>query len=197
MTSTGPRQAILEAAIDTFAERGFRGASTTAIAERAGVSQPVIHYHYGSKARLLDEAIRAMEESFAAAAQSLMIFPDAGHEELSAYLADIVVRLGEQARYVRLQRTLSAENDPELVPVLYQRTNQILESVEAALTVLAPHSKPETRQATTRMLVSTVNEINVARLYQISDVPPWDDWRFGPMLRLLVDGLTRRDTEST
>lgn len=43
------RDRILLAALDEFAARGFDGASTTAIARRSGVTQPLIHYHFGSK----------------------------------------------------------------------------------------------------------------------------------------------------
>ncbi|MFT3695886.1 MAG: TetR/AcrR family transcriptional regulator [Kofleriaceae bacterium] len=48
----GYREAILRAAAQEFALRGFDGATTVAIAERAGVTQPLIHHHYGSKAKL-------------------------------------------------------------------------------------------------------------------------------------------------
>jgi AcrR family transcriptional regulator len=43
------KERILLAALDEFAARGFDGASTTAIARRSGVTQPLIHYHFASK----------------------------------------------------------------------------------------------------------------------------------------------------
>src|SRR6201990_2263542 len=43
------RGAILDAAIAEFAERGFEGASIRAIAERLGLQNPLIPYHYRSK----------------------------------------------------------------------------------------------------------------------------------------------------
>lgn len=46
------RLAILEAALVDFAERGFDGASTRSIAHRAGLQQPLIAYHFGSKEAL-------------------------------------------------------------------------------------------------------------------------------------------------
>jgi AcrR family transcriptional regulator len=48
--STGTRrERIVEAALEAFAEKGFRGASTRDIAERAGTNQGLITYHFRSK----------------------------------------------------------------------------------------------------------------------------------------------------
>lgn len=43
------RRAILEAALNEFAERGFDGASTRRIGERAGLDHTLITYHYRTK----------------------------------------------------------------------------------------------------------------------------------------------------
>jgi AcrR family transcriptional regulator len=46
------RERIVEAAVECFAERGFRGASTREIATRAGTNQGLITYHFRSKDEL-------------------------------------------------------------------------------------------------------------------------------------------------
>jgi TetR/AcrR family transcriptional regulator len=65
------REAILRAAREEFSARGFAGATTVAIAKRAGVTQPLIHHHFGSKAKLwsamLAELFGALREALAAA----------------------------------------------------------------------------------------------------------------------------------
>lgn len=43
------REALLKAAASEFAEAGFRGASVSRIAKQAGVTQPLINHHFGSK----------------------------------------------------------------------------------------------------------------------------------------------------
>lgn len=55
-TATGRAQ-ILRAALPEFAERGFAGATTAGIARRAGVTQPLVHHHFGSKLELYRAAV--------------------------------------------------------------------------------------------------------------------------------------------
>jgi AcrR family transcriptional regulator len=64
VTQTAPRPAgvetrrtIVAAALELFAERGFEGASTRLIAERAGVTQPLLHYHFAGKDELWRAAV--------------------------------------------------------------------------------------------------------------------------------------------
>src|SRR6185369_14635446 len=57
------RERILAAALDVFAERGFDGARTRDIAERAGANLGLLTYYYGGKERLWKAAVmRAFEE---------------------------------------------------------------------------------------------------------------------------------------
>lgn len=46
------RDVIIEAALAAFAEHGFHGASMRDIATRAGVSQSLLHHHFGTKEAL-------------------------------------------------------------------------------------------------------------------------------------------------
>lgn len=56
MKEATTRQRIAEAALSTFAEYGFDGASTRAIARRAEVNQGLITYYFKSKEALWKEA---------------------------------------------------------------------------------------------------------------------------------------------
>lgn len=47
------KDAILNASLEVFAHRGYRGASLAAIAERCGIVQGAILHHFGSKEQLL------------------------------------------------------------------------------------------------------------------------------------------------
>ena len=50
----GTRAALLDAATELFARRGFSGAKTEEIARLAGVNKAMINYHFGGKARLYE-----------------------------------------------------------------------------------------------------------------------------------------------
>jgi AcrR family transcriptional regulator len=51
------RERILRAAIKTFSEVGYAGATTAGIARDAGVTQPLVHHHFGSKDGLWRAAV--------------------------------------------------------------------------------------------------------------------------------------------
>jgi len=56
------RQHVLDAAIATFAAEGYRGASTTEIARRAGISQPYIYALFRNKHDLFLAAYHEVAE---------------------------------------------------------------------------------------------------------------------------------------
>src|SRR6187551_892332 len=49
------RQAILDAALDLFAERGFHGTAVPLVAERAGVGAGTVYRYFASKEALVNE----------------------------------------------------------------------------------------------------------------------------------------------
>jgi AcrR family transcriptional regulator len=52
------RDAILAAARDAFAEKGYDGASIRYIATSAGVDPALVHHYFGTKDQLFREAMR-------------------------------------------------------------------------------------------------------------------------------------------
>ena len=50
-------QAIRDAAIDEFSQHGFKGTSTQAIAKKAGLTKPQLHYYITSKEDLYEELL--------------------------------------------------------------------------------------------------------------------------------------------
>jgi AcrR family transcriptional regulator len=53
-----PRGKIFAAATRLFAENGFRGTNTRAIAKAAGVKQVMLHYYFGSKEQLYEAVLK-------------------------------------------------------------------------------------------------------------------------------------------
>jgi AcrR family transcriptional regulator len=54
------RDRILAAAVDLFSAQSFDGATMREIARRAGVTQPLLHYHYTSKDELWRASVDAL-----------------------------------------------------------------------------------------------------------------------------------------
>ncbi len=52
-----PQDRLLDAAIDLFARYGYDPVSTGAVADAAGLTQSMVHYHFGSKEALWKAAI--------------------------------------------------------------------------------------------------------------------------------------------
>lgn len=57
MTQRATRQHILEATISTIEKLGVQNVTTRAIAQEAGVNNAALHYYYGTKERLVNEAL--------------------------------------------------------------------------------------------------------------------------------------------
>jgi TetR/AcrR family transcriptional regulator len=57
------RERILRAALEEFAIKGFDGTTTAAIARHAGVTQPLVHYHFTSKIVLWRAAVHSAFEA--------------------------------------------------------------------------------------------------------------------------------------
>src|SRR5215208_5536012 len=72
-TAEERREAVVRAAREEFAHKGFHGASTDAIARAAGISQPYLFRLFGTKKELYLEtsrdAMRRTYETMAAAAR--------------------------------------------------------------------------------------------------------------------------------
>lgn len=58
------RELMLTAAHEEFCERGYARATTRAIAERAGVAEPLLFRHFGSKASLFNEVVFGPLQAF-------------------------------------------------------------------------------------------------------------------------------------
>jgi AcrR family transcriptional regulator len=66
LTAGERRQAVLDTACRVFSRSSYRGATTAEIAREAGITEPILYRHFGSKRDLylacLDEAWRSFRE---------------------------------------------------------------------------------------------------------------------------------------
>src|SRR5690606_879474 len=103
------RPAILDAAVRTFAERGFFASRTREIARRAGVAEGTIYLYFESKDDLLLTAFREKVREFVDGARSVLLSSHPFRERL--------------ARFVELQFR-GIEENPALATVLLLEARQ-------------------------------------------------------------------------
>jgi len=57
LSSVERRQAIVEAAVELFAQRGFRGTTTRELAAAVGVTEPILYQHFATKRDLYNAIV--------------------------------------------------------------------------------------------------------------------------------------------
>ena len=79
----GRRIEMLRAAAELICERGFGDTRIADVAKRAGVSSALVIYYFGTRDRLLVDALRHSEESFYEAAEKMLAEVPSLQERLS------------------------------------------------------------------------------------------------------------------
>lgn len=150
MSADRTRTAILDAAEAEFAECGFDGASMRAIARRAGVHQPLIHYHFDTKEALfeavfdrraggINEARRArLADLFNAAAPHAPAL-EAVIDALLRPTLELGYHGGEGGQhYARLVVATASGTDARSIRLIAEHYNPIAERFVDALTRVLP-----------------------------------------------------------
>jgi len=77
---------MLRAAAELICERGFGDTRIADVAKRAGVSSALVIYYFGTRDRLLVDALRYSEESFYEAAEKMLAEVPSLRERLSLFI---------------------------------------------------------------------------------------------------------------
>jgi len=130
MTAAERRASILDAALVEFAERGLAGASTEAIAARAGISQPYVFRLFGTKKELFKASVarcfRETLDTFQRAAEGKR-GEDALEAMGRAYVDELLV---DRVRLRAQMQAYAACDDPELCAVVRDGYGDLVTYVE-------------------------------------------------------------------
>ncbi len=80
------RERLVRAAVEVIVERGWAGATTRPVAERAGVAPSLVHYHYPSIQALLVEAALTAASGLTAGAGKLLAHARSADEAMTLLL---------------------------------------------------------------------------------------------------------------
>ncbi len=105
------RETILDAAARVFSQHGFRGSTTRRIAEAASVNEVTVFRYFGSKAALLQEAVKGINAS--SAGNSLPKDPVDPPVELTRWCESLVEHLTLRQSVIRKCMS-ELEERPEL-----------------------------------------------------------------------------------
>jgi AcrR family transcriptional regulator len=117
MTSDDTKTALLEAAKQLVGERGYAGASVRELAALAGTNLGAVNYHFGSREKLLNQAVldeflewssRALDADVDPAAEPLQQFAARAHPIVDGLAA------AQPAFIMFLETLLQARRSPEL-----------------------------------------------------------------------------------
>ena len=114
-------QRILDAAMNVFSEKGYDGATTKKIAEKAGVNEVTLFRRFQSKENILQAMIAGRREAVLRALDSVLLIEDGAKlanclrnlgRELTQFINErvdwIVLLLREGRRWPELQEVLSS-----------------------------------------------------------------------------------------
>jgi TetR/AcrR family transcriptional repressor of mexJK operon len=121
------RQAILDAAFDVFARRGYAQACGTEIAEVAGVAKPTVYNHLNDKENLFRHAMDAAAEAVLARNLAVVDRLREPGDDLRATLEDVAYRLvrtcdDERSRSLRWLTYAQVAQFPDVVDAVHTRT---------------------------------------------------------------------------
>jgi len=116
------REALLAAAIELFAERGFDGVATGELAARAGVNKALVSYHFGGKRGLYVAALGAVFGELAARVGAVEARELPAGEALHGLIEAFATLFRERPAFpgLWLRELLSHGVDPALVPSLVE-----------------------------------------------------------------------------
>ena len=121
--SDATRQALIDAAAEVFAERGYDGAGVAEIARRAGLTTGAIYSRYAGKAELL---VDAMQSRMPAEIEELLM-GGTGQEsavELLSALGEHLVEPLNKGEGLLLEAIVAARRSAELADVLRSRLTE-------------------------------------------------------------------------
>jgi AcrR family transcriptional regulator len=211
-TSTGPRrqvrsertrEQILEAALVEFSTHGFEAASTRAIAHRAGVHQPQIHYHFETKDALWRAAVDLLFTRLEGDLSTVVASSSGDAGEPAELLAGIIRRFVRfAAAHPELNRIMvqEATSDSDRLAWIVER--HVRARFEGLSALMAAAGAPGLREADPLVLyyslvgAASLLYVNAPEGRRLTGREPTDDHLIAAhaeaLVALFVDGATSR-----
>jgi TetR/AcrR family transcriptional regulator len=187
------RSEILDAAAALFAERGYDGVSMRDIAAASGSSQPLLHFHFGSKRDLYDAVRERMQEQYT---ESLDGGLDEDSPDEEFFVGPLVSRMRhtfanpERARLMVWELLEEVDREPRS---LGQLRKQVSKRIEKAREAGVLHSDVRVPMLTAilagAVLLWPLLRKRYSEMLPRGERKDADEWYIDELLRLLVSGI--------
>jgi AcrR family transcriptional regulator len=184
------RAQIIEAALDTFLELGYEGASMNLVAERAGVIKQTIYSHFQDKQSLFREVIKTLTVDYV---QNALKKPELIGQPLPAVLREIaetILARHQDPRHIRFVRTMigEAERFPELAKLFTDTTVKPVLKLVVTLIANQKDYRFADPDSFARVFIGTVvNHCLQQHILHGRELLPFDSTRLVDELVRLVD----------
>ncbi len=179
------QRAILEAAEELFARRGFSGTRLEDVAEIVGIRRPSILYYYPDKAQLYDAVLGDVLGGLLERVRGALEAPGELPERIEAAISAWVDYVAERPTLARLLLREVADGSADEPPLLVRHTRPFLEMVGKVLERESSESLAALRRVDPVHLASTICG---ATVFLVAGIPAL-------LPNLKLDPLSRQQLE--
>lgn len=173
--SEASRQAVLDAAIQTIAKRGFVHTSVQDVADAAGMSKGVVHYHFDSKDDLVARVLELCAERLSARVRKAWDAAGTPSDKIRHALREMWLTRTDGSPEMRTLAELMAQgvHDPKLNRPLstsfHAAREEMVQAFVSAFSAIGLRPKLPAH-VIPRLLMATLDGIGLHRLFD----PPTD-----------------------
>jgi len=159
------RAQLLESALEVFVEQGYHAAAMDDIAERAGVSKPVLYQHFPGKLDLYLALLADASDTIIATVRKALASTNDNHQRVTAAITVFYDYVASESGAFRLVFESDLTNEPAVKEQLERVTNE-----SAALVAEVIHDDTGLPDAASHLLaVSLVGMAQVSARFWLDD----------------------------
>lgn len=174
--SASRREAILAAALDEFAERGFESARLDDVAKRAGIAKGTIYLYFRDKETLFQELLREMLMPIVGGIEAVGR-ADLPMKQVAEHMRDVFVREVFETRRKDVIRLMIAEGRrfPKIAEFYYREVlSRIFEALRAILKRAAARGEAPEALAEFPQLIAAPGLVAIVWTGLFGDIAPLD-----------------------
>lgn len=134
--SLDARRRIIDAAVETLVERGYAGASTVRIQQRAGVSRGRLLHHFGSRDILLVAATHHLARERIGVLPSDHVWPRDPGERIDAVIDTVAATFEQDYFWAATELWIAARTNPALQAALLAGEQELAREIRSGMRVL-------------------------------------------------------------